>query len=120
MRDIAKQVGVSTHKIRRSLKRFVVVLRTSNRRLRKDLPPSERPHLGVAPFGYFCLHGKLVADPREQEVARLITELRHRGKNLSAIARYLNEFEVKPRKAKKWDHSTIRSILQHFKKNIEC
>lgn len=83
------------------------------------MPQSERPHLGVARFGYFCLHGKLVEDPREQEVVRLIIELRQGGKNLSAIASYLNEYGVKPRKAKKWDHSTIRSILQHFKKNTD-
>lgn len=115
LREIAKRIGVSAHRVRRSLKRFGVVLRPSNRKLRKDLPPSERPHLGVAPFGFVCLHGKLVEDPREQEVVRLIVELRQGGKNLSAIASYLNEHKVKPRIAKKWDHSTIRSILQHFK-----
>ncbi|MCB9073132.1 MAG: recombinase family protein [Bdellovibrionaceae bacterium] len=38
--------------------------------------------------------------------------LRSEGKSLTEIAAHLNNHKVKPRKAKSWDHSIVRSIIQ--------
>ena len=69
-------------------------------------------HVGVAPYGYYCHHGQLFEDTREQRVVQQIVDLQAEGKALNAIAKHLNCHKVRPRSAKRWDHSIVRSILQ--------
>ncbi|MBX2988834.1 MAG: recombinase family protein [Bdellovibrionaceae bacterium] len=91
-------------------------LRPSNR-VRNSLPTNiKRPHIGVSPYGYCIIRGSLVEVPKEQEVIRLVLKLRSENKTLSAIAEHLNKHRVKPRNAKRWDHSTVNSII---KRNIK-
>jgi hypothetical protein len=112
LRDISKELGISKTTLRKTLIEGGVDLRPSNRSLR-DLPArTTRPHVGVAPYGYCVIHGKLVEVPKEQQTVHLILRLRSEGKSLTAIATHLNARKVKPRTAKKWDHSIVRSIIQ--------
>jgi hypothetical protein len=66
---------------------------------------------GHAPYGYAYLDGKLVAHPKEIEAHRRILALRTKGLGLSAIADALNAKSILTRNGKKWDHSTVRKII---------
>lgn len=87
-------------------------LRPSNRSRPDNPKRTPRAHIGVAPYGYCIIHGKLVEVPKEQQTVQLILRLRSKGKNLTAIAAHLNSHKVKPRTAKSWDHSIVRSIIK--------
>ncbi len=112
MREISKELGVSKTALRKILIDGGTDLRPSNRSLRDTPKQSARTHVGVAPYGYCVIHGKLVGVPKEQQIVRLIMRLKSEGKNLMAIAAHLNRHKIKPRTAKKWDHSIVRSIIQ--------
>jgi hypothetical protein len=111
LREISKELGIPKTTIRKSLIEGGVDLRVSNRSRAYNLPETVRPHVGVAPYGYCIIRGKLIPVPKEQEIVQLVVKLKSGGKTLSAIAAHLNNHRVKPRTAKRWDHSIIRSIL---------
>jgi len=105
--------------VRVALLKHNVGLRPSNRGLKNiELKTSGR-HIGAAPYGYFVLKGQLVEDSREQQTVQLIMKLWSEGKSYAAIAQYLNGHNIKTRKLRKWDHSTIANIIKYQKlKNI--
>jgi len=89
-----------------------VELRVANRDRKSFELKTECPHIGVAPYGFCIIQGRLVPVPKEQVTVQLVLKLRTEGKTLMDIAEHLNRHRVKPRIAKKWDHSTVRSILK--------
>ena len=111
MRQIANEIGVAKTQIRTALINGGLVLRPSNRGPRGATPQSVTYHIGVAPYGYFIQNGRLISDSREQVVVQKIMKLWSEEKSLSDIARALNSLKIKPRTAKAWDHSIIRSIV---------
>jgi hypothetical protein len=111
LRQIANEIGVAKTQIRKALINGGLVLRPSNRRPKGIKSQSATYHIGVAPYGYFIQHGRLIADSREQIVVQKIMKLWSEEKSLSDIARSLNSLKIKPRTAKAWDHSIIRSIV---------
>lgn len=112
LREIARELKIPQTTLRQSLIDGGVVLRPNNRARKAASVLVQRPHVGVAPYGYCIIHGKLVAVPKEQEVIRLVLKLRSESKSLSDIAKHLNKHKVKPRSAKRWDHSTVNSIIK--------
>lgn len=73
--------------------------------------------VGVTPYGYSRLRGRLVVEPKEIETVRLILNLWQSGQSFSAIAQHLNRHRVKTRKGGTWEHSIVRSIIQRHKDN---
>ena len=72
---------------------------------------------GVPPYGYAVVAGKLVENPKEQQIVqRVLTQWRS-GKSFNAIAKTLNGQGVRTRSGKSWEHSIIRSIVQRNKSN---
>ena len=112
LREIARELGISKTTLRQTLIDGGTELRPSNRSLRNLPKRTPRAHVGVAPYGYCIIHGKLVEVPKEQQTVRLMMRLRSEGKSLTAIADHLNSYKVKPRTAKSWDHSIVRSIIK--------
>lgn len=112
-REIAKELGISRHMARVVLMKHGVGLRPSNRGLKNVESKTAGRHVGAAPFGYFVLKGQLVEDSREQQTVQLIMKLWSEGRSYAAISRYLNEQNLKTRKLCKWDHSTVRNIVQY-------
>lgn len=72
---------------------------------------SER--VGSVPFGYdLDFDGvTLIANTAEQEVLRIITELREKGQSLRQIAAELTRRGITAKKGRAWSHSTIQRIV---------
>lgn len=115
LREISRELGIPKTTIRQTLIEGGFVLRAPNKKQVKSAPTTSRFHTGVAPYGHCIIRGKLVPHPKEQEVIKTILSLRAKGQTLMAIADELNNRKIKPRSAPKWDHSTIRSILNRHK-----
>ena len=117
LREIARELQIPQTTLRQTLLDGGLDLRPSNR-VYCSIPTSiKRPHIGVSPYGFCIIRGALVEVPKEQEVVRLILKLRSEHKTLTAIAEHLNKHRVKPRNAKRWDHSTVNSIIKRNAKN---
>lgn len=69
-----------------------------------------------APFGFVLINGSLNEDLKEQSSIKTIIELSQKGFSQGAIARHLNDHQVKPRKALKWNQVTIGVILKRIAK----
>lgn len=70
---------------------------------------------GSAPFGYIYFKGKLLFETREMIVVHNILQLHRDGHGDSSIVKILIEKKIAPRTVKKWDHSSIRKILERYK-----
>lgn len=69
---------------------------------------------GEVPFGWTAdEHGKLIEVEAEQNVLRIIGELRQAGVSLRKIASILTESNVTTKKGRAaWSHTTVKSILE--------
>ena len=69
--------------------------------------------VGTIPYGYkLARDGKtLVVVTAEQRTIKLICKLRKQGETLQSIASELDSRGIKPKRAKKWDHTSVRRIL---------
>tara|TARA_X000000368_G_scaffold208976_1_gene165042 strand:+ start:214 stop:486 length:273 start_codon:yes stop_codon:yes gene_type:complete len=65
-----------------------------------------------APLGWQWVDGKLVKHESEQEVIKLITELRELGVTLAAIAQNLNDAGYITKRNGKWTATTARRTLK--------
>ncbi len=114
LREIAKRLVASKTAVRKTLLLQGVELRQPNGgRQRKNREPSA-PHIGVTPYGYTRLQGRLIPDANEMENVRLILELRHQGKSLGDIAKYLNVLGLKNRRGTPWEHSLVRNVIKRY------
>ena len=67
-------------------------------------------------------HGAEVLAPKYREEARqrakqlkpIITELRGEGLSLAGVARELNERKVATPRGGRWDHSSVRNVMQRL------
>jgi DNA invertase Pin-like site-specific DNA recombinase len=67
---------------------------------------------GAVPFGFVALEGgRLVEDLDEQKALAFMREKRASGAGWKAIARALRASSFRPKRAKAWSPSSVRSIL---------
>jgi DNA invertase Pin-like site-specific DNA recombinase len=66
---------------------------------------------GQIPFGYNYRNGKLEKNKKEQEVIRIIKQLRSNGLSLRGIARELNKRLVPTKKNRIWQATKVSTIL---------
>jgi site-specific DNA recombinase len=70
---------------------------------------------GDLPFGYESgPGGRLIENPREQAVIRLIEALRQRGYGYKAIAKALNESGHKTKRGKPWGQTNVQRIVRRL------
>lgn len=67
---------------------------------------------GAAPFGYVWKENKLVPNPAEAPVRRLMYELFSKQKRLKGVARILNTSGYRTRKGAKFSDTTVLRLLQ--------
>jgi hypothetical protein len=93
-------------------------LAKTNTRLRPSNGKHHTQVVGVAPYGFTNVDGRLVENPIEQKVVRRICEMWALGLSFNAIAKKLNQLEIKTRSGKTWEHSIVSNIINR-KKSIK-
>jgi site-specific DNA recombinase len=67
---------------------------------------------GHAPFGWdFGRGGRLVRNAREQKIIPRLRQLRAQGMSYRGIATRLDAEGVRPKRGKRWMHTTVKAIL---------
>jgi DNA invertase Pin-like site-specific DNA recombinase len=68
---------------------------------------------GYAPYGWdFAGGGRLVRNAQEQTIIGRIRRLRARGLSYRQIAMRLDRDGVRPKRSKRWIHTTVMNVLQ--------
>ncbi len=101
--EIAKQLGVAKSTV-------VAICKESASGIESKFTTK-----GNAPFGYIYFKGKLLFETREMIIVHNILQLHRDGHGDSSIVKILNAKKIAPRVAKKWDHSSIRKIIERYK-----
>lgn len=72
---------------------------------------------GGIPYGYSYdfSQRKLIINPLEAKIVKLIYKLAEGGEGIKAITNYLNQNKFKTRYAKKWNVTLVRGILYRYK-----
>lgn len=117
LREISRELGISKATLRLTLLEGGADLRPLIRRRGPVSVKTAQAHVGVPPYGYCIIHGRLVEVPKEQQTIQLVMKLWSQGKSLTAIASHLNRHKIKPRTAKSWDHSNVRSVVNRNQSN---
>jgi len=79
--------------------------------LRPTTKGMNRSEIGAPNFGHVRIDGKVVKDPKEQKLIRLMVSYWQSGMSFNAIAKKFNGQKIKPRTAKEWNNGTIRKII---------
>ena len=103
--QIAERIGVSHTSVLAALRKLGVTC---------EAPTNGHAVRGQTPFGWEIRDGRLVKDAGEQQVIRLIRQLRESGESLRTIARELNRRLVPTKNAGLWQANTVRKILQRL------
>jgi IS30 family transposase len=102
IREIARQMNMSHSTVIKSLKRLGIHDKGARKRVITQ---------GQVPFGYNYRNGKLEKNKEEQEVIRIIKQLRASGLSLKGVARELNKRLVPTKNNGIWQAATVSTIL---------
>ena len=72
----------------------------------------DRKVKGQIPFGFVAVDNRLVRSDDEQQVIRLVRQLRRKGLSLRAVAEELNDRLIPTKNHGVWQANTVRNILQ--------
>lgn len=84
--------------------------------LRPTTSGMDKRDIGAPNFGHVRIDGKVVKDPKEQKLIRLMVSYWKSGMSFNAIAKKFNDQKVKPRTAKEWNGTIRKIILRQFLK----
>lgn len=70
---------------------------------------------GAPPFGKQAQNRELVDCPKEQMTIELIYQQRQQGKSLRAIASYLNLMGYPPKRGERWNHVSVKNVLDRHR-----
>lgn len=100
-RSIGRRIGAAQSSVSDALHR--------HRLTDEAREPNKRPQ--QVPFGFDYNNGKFVPNPAEQQIIRMIRQLRNDGLSLRDIAAHLNRKLIATKRSGVWDHSMIQRIL---------
>ena len=105
IREIARQLNVSHQTVIECLRRLGIRDKGSRKRVITQ---------GQIPFGFDYKNGKLEKNKKEQEVIRIIKQLRASGLSLRGIARELNKRLVPTKNNGIWRANTVSNLLSRI------
>ncbi len=103
---IARQLGISKSFVIKTLARYSTQTGTNCRS-------------GNPPYGYVRANGILMKQPKEMEIILRILNLYKNQRTAYEIAVVLNHENISPRKAKHWDHSSVKKVLERYKNRFD-
>jgi hypothetical protein len=109
---VAGELRISKTAVRDHLKESGVPLRSHSNVQVSHSKTGRTRSIKTAPYGHCLVSGKLVEDPREQAILKVILNWWSQGMSHCAIAKELNRQNKKPRKAMKWSQPTIGFIIK--------
>ncbi len=116
-RAIATELGICKTAVKNRLVEAGIELRShSNGQLTNNKKPKQKC-IKTAPYGCCLVDGQLHKDPREQSTLKLILNWAIQGQSHCAIARRLNDQNLKPRHATKWSQSTVGFIIKRHQEH---
>jgi len=122
LRQVSDETGVAKSSVRETLIGDGVELRPHPKVAVGRNFASKPTRVGIPPYGFAWLRGRMVVDPREIETVRLIIHSWQAGCTVTAIAHKLIRLRKKTRNGGIWDHSLVRKIIvryQHNPRSIE-
>jgi transposase-like protein len=108
IRKIAKHIDAAKSTVRGGLKQYDVPTRTKKRdQMEANYNPQQ------VPFGYRYLNGAIVPFKKEQEIIKLIRQLRRKDKYAyNAITKYLTSRHILTKRNKLiWDARNVQRII---------
>jgi IS30 family transposase len=105
IREIARQMNVSHSTVIECLRRLGIHDKGLKRKVITQ---------GQIPFGFDCRNGKLEKNKEQQEVIRIIKQMRSSGLSLRGIARELNKRLVPTKNNGIWQAATVSKILSRI------
>lgn len=80
-----------------------------------DVKRRRGERIGTVPYGYMLAPDgcKLLPEPREQKMVKLVRRLRAGGSSLRSIAAELEDRGFRPRTGKAWHAATIKQIAEY-------
>ncbi len=112
LKQVAEITGIPKSTIHKTFTDTGMEIR--NRVLTNRKSPNSKKYMkaGPVPFGFVYLEGKLVIDPKEQQIVLNILRLWNKGQSFRAIARHLNGKKLTTRTGKNWTHEIIKRIIE--------
>lgn len=107
--DLSLSLAAQTLQIPKSTLRDTLV--QGGMPLRPTTSGMDKRDIGAPNFGHVRIDGKVVKDPKEQKLIRLMISYWKSGMSFNAIAKKFNDQKIKPRTAKEWNNGTIRKII---------
>jgi len=101
-KEIARQLNISHSAVIASFRKLGIHENNTN---------TTHGILGQIPFGYDYKNGKLEKNEKEQEIIRVIKQLKSSGFSLRGIARELNKRLIPTKNNGIWHANTVRKIL---------
>jgi hypothetical protein len=112
LREIAKQIDLPRTTIKAALNAGGLPMRGTTE-TKKGEPNGSRPmKAGTVTYGFACLEGRPVKEPKEYKVVLQIQNLWQSGKGFSAIANTLNDQKILTRGGKRWAKGIVSRILK--------
>jgi hypothetical protein len=119
LREISAETGRSKTAVLTALKRQGINLRSFAPGSARKLRPNHQLRIGIPPYGFAWLRGKLVPDTKEMQVVRLMFKLRQQGLSYRSVAAKLNALGKRTRSRTLWEHTVIRRAILNLESNPE-
>ena len=117
LRDIARECGCSKNKIRNDLQKAGIELRERSAQSTPCRADSGKQS-ALPYFGFCYFDGRIVPDPREFPILKLIHRLWKDRKTIHQITQDLNRSKTPSRKGKEWSWAAVQNIVKRFEQGI--
>jgi len=116
LQAVARQTDRSKTYVRKTLLKHGADLRAHSHDQRTGGAKAKAMAIKNAPYGCCLVNGALLENPKEMAIIHIIIKWWQEGLSHGAIARKLNDQNIKPRKAALWSQPTVGFIIKRQSK----